>query len=296
LQTLQQQQQALVTQQAGQMTLIRQLVRAAYREGSQSTVKLVLNQNDPAEAARMLYYYQLINQDRLEKVREYQLTLTSLSATERELESVNRGLSAEQLSLDAQLAQLEQERLVRQQALAELDSAIDLRGRELEGLLADREALQTLIDQVQQAMETAPVPGSDEPFAQRKGQLPLPGEGSLLARFNEPYGNGDLQRQGILIGGTAGSPVRAVHGGRVVFADWLRGSGLLIILDHGDGYLSLYGHNETLTRERGSRVEAGSVIATTGNSGGQRETGIYFEIRYNGRPQNPAEWLAPGNF
>ncbi len=129
------------------------------------------------------------------------------------------------------------------------------------------------------------------PFAQAKGKLPWPVDGQLIARYGTPRG-GDARTKwdGVLIGASAGTQVRAVHGGRVVFADWLRGAGLLVILDHGNGYLSLYGHNQSLLRDAGDIVKAGDPIATVGTSGGQEAAALYFAIRQQGRPSDPAQW------
>jgi len=295
LNALQQQQQQLLAQKRQQTEIIKQLIRAAYMEGSQSMLKLVLNQEDPAEAARMLYYHRLINEHRLAQVQDYERTLTNLENTELEIQNSNNKLITENEKLALQLQEMEMQRQARQQALATLEASIAERDAELQKLQADREALELLLEEVQRAMEAIPLPGSQQPFAQRQAGLPWPGSGSLLSRFGDRYGNGELQRQGITLDAETGDPVRAVHGGRVVFANWLRGSGHLMILDHGDGYLSLYGYNETLTQQQGDWVNAGEVIATAGNSGGQRQSGIYFEIRYNGRPVDPLAWLEPEN-
>ncbi|WP_296188026.1 murein hydrolase activator EnvC family protein [Pseudomonas sp. UBA1879] len=130
------------------------------------------------------------------------------------------------------------------------------------------------------------------PFEQAKGKLPWPVDGRLLARFGESRGDDERTKwDGVMISAAAGSQVRAVHGGRVVFADWLRGAGLLVILDHGNGYLSLYGHNQSLLKEAGDVVKAGEAIATVGNSGGGQDTpALYFAIRQQGRPSDPAQW------
>ncbi|MGH8354425.1 MAG: murein hydrolase activator EnvC family protein, partial [Pseudomonas sp.] len=127
--------------------------------------------------------------------------------------------------------------------------------------------------------------------AKARGKLPWPVDGQLVARYGTPRG-GDTRTKwdGVLIGASAGSQVRAVHGGRVVFADWLRGAGLLVILDHGNGYLSLYGHNQSLLKDAGELVEAGEPIATVGTSGGQDTPALYFAIRQQGRPSDPAQW------
>ena len=129
------------------------------------------------------------------------------------------------------------------------------------------------------------------PFAEAKGKLPWPVDGRLLARFGEARGDDARSTwDGVMINAAAGSQVHAVHGGRVVFADWLRGSGLLVILDHGNGYLSLYGHNQSLLKQAGDVVKAGEAISTVGNSGGQEATALYFAIRQQGRPSDPAQW------
>jgi septal ring factor EnvC (AmiA/AmiB activator) len=129
-------------------------------------------------------------------------------------------------------------------------------------------------------------------FEQAKGKLPWPVDGRLLARFGESRGDDERTKwDGVMISAAAGSQVRAVHGGRVVFADWLRGAGLLVILDHGNGYLSLYGHNQSLLKEAGDVVKAGEAISTVGNSGGGQDTpALYFAIRQQGRPSDPAQW------
>ena len=130
------------------------------------------------------------------------------------------------------------------------------------------------------------------PFEQARGKLPWPVDGRLLARFGESRGDDERTKwDGVMISAAAGSQVRAVHGGRVVFADWLRGAGLLVILDHGNGFLSLYGHNQSLLKEAGDVVKAGEAISTVGNSGGGQDTpALYFAIRQQGRPSDPAQW------
>ncbi|MBV2133417.1 peptidoglycan DD-metalloendopeptidase family protein [Pseudomonas sp. MAP12] len=139
-----------------------------------------------------------------------------------------------------------------------------------------------------QVSSNAPAFGG--PFAQARGQLPWPVDGRLLARFGTPRDDGRLKWDGVLIGASAGTRVRAIHGGRVVFADWLRGAGLLLIVDHGNGYLSLYGHNQSLLKEAGDMVKAGEAISTVGSSGGQDTPALYFAIRQQGQPSDPLRW------
>jgi septal ring factor EnvC (AmiA/AmiB activator) len=293
LNQLQRRARTLADDKQEQTELVSKAIRAAYMEGSQGHLKLLLNQEDPALAARILHYYRSFNEDRLELINQYQVTLEALTETEQQLREINKALENEQMILDAQLVELTEARQTRQLVLSELDAAITLRSSDLNILLADRATLEELIVQVNRAIENIPAPNEQSLFATLKGKLPWPGQGELINQFGAIYGDGNLERQGITIASIEGSPVRAVHGGRVVFADWLRGSGLLLIIDHGEGYMSLYAHNETLTRKTGAWVNAGESIATVGNSGGQAETGIYFEIRYNGTPQNPGDWFAP---
>ena len=131
-----------------------------------------------------------------------------------------------------------------------------------------------------------------EPFEDMRGRLPWPVNGDLLASFGSVRGGSGLPRQGALIAAATGQPVRAVHRGRVAYADWLRGFGLLLIVDHGDGFMSLYGHNETLVRDTGDWVESAEIIATAGDSGGYAEPSLYFEIRRDGKPVDPGRWWA----
>jgi septal ring factor EnvC (AmiA/AmiB activator) len=131
------------------------------------------------------------------------------------------------------------------------------------------------------------------PFSERKGYMELPATGKVIRKFGQSRADGRLRWEGMLVAAPAGDEVRAVHHGRVVFSDWLPGMGLLVVLEHGDGYLSLYGHNEDVVTEVGEWVGPGSIIAHVGDSGGQALTGLYFEIRKDGAPQNPARWISP---
>ena len=141
-----------------------------------------------------------------------------------------------------------------------------------------------------QVSSSVPSPGGT--FAQARGKLPWPVDGRLLARFGTPRSDSRLKWDGVLIGAPAGTRVRAIHDGRVVFADWLRGAGLLLIVDHGGGYLSLYGHNQSLLKGAGERVRAGEAIATVGSSGGQDSPALYFAIRQQGQPSDPLRWCS----
>lgn len=295
LEALHQRSTSLSQAKTQQTELVQQALRAAYMDGSQSYLKLLLNQEDPALTSRMLHYYQSFSRARVDQIKQYQSTLSQLADTEQRLQTTRDELEKEKRTLEQQSRKLTEVKRVRTQALEEFNQSIRARNGILEKLVADREALEKLIEQVNRAIENIPLPQGQIPFARLKGNLPWPGQGHVLNRFGSSYGNGSLHRQGVTLASETGSPVRAIHSGRVVFSDWLRGSGLLVIIDHGDGYMSLYGHNETLTRTKGSWINTGDTVATAGNSGGQEQTGIYFEIRHNGRPQDPTDWCLPQN-
>ena len=249
--------------------------------------------------------------------------MRQLANVEQEITTHQAQLQAQKADLDERHAKLAEVRKERQQALAKLNRDFASRDQRLKARQQEQAELgrvlktieETLARQAREAEEarkralaaqqaeqarpdsqpSGPLVTSGAiyggPFASARGKLPWPVDGRLVARYGTPRG-GDARTKwdGVLIGAPAGSQVRAVHGGRVVFADWLRGAGLLVILDHGNGYLSLYGHNQSLLRSAGDVVKAGDPIATVGNSGGQAASALYFAIRQNGRPSDPAQW------
>ena len=164
--------------------------------------------------------------------------------------------------------------------------------KELQQLLQDETRLTHLLEALRRALsDIPPDAGNLKAFSSLKGALHLPADGQIIHQFGDQRQNGKLQWQGMVIKAGAGTDVHAIYNGRVAFADWLRNFGWLIIIDHGDGYMSLYGHNEALYKDVGEWVEQNEVIATTGSSGGQQQSGLYFEIRQNGKPRNPRLWL-----
>ena len=180
----------------------------------------------------------------------------------------------------------------------QIESLIRLiqQGGSLVNLKDDALQLQNLINSIEEIFVDAPVPGfSRQTFAELKGKLAWPVKGKLRKLYGRHKPLSNLRWQGIVIEAPIGRQIRAVSHGRVAFADWLRGLGNLIIIDHGNSYLSLYGHNESLFKSAGEWVESGDVIASIGNSGGQKANGLYFEIRKKGKPQNPTGWCKAGN-
>lgn len=313
-----------------QQRLIGIQARAAYQSGRQEYLKLLLNQQNPEKFSRSLTYYDYLSKARFEQVERFNETLSQLAKVEAGIEAQQATLAEQQDGLQERRAQLAEVRKERQLALAKLDRDLSSRDQKLKARKQEQAQFervlktieQTLARQAreaeqarQQALAQAreeqarqrQASGSDltpsgpivssaggnfgGPFASAKGKLPWPVDGRLVARYGTPRG-GDARTKwdGVLIGADVGTQVRAVHGGRVVFADWLRGAGLLVILDHGNGYLSLYGHNQSLLRDAGEIVKAGDPIATVGTSGGQESAALYFAIRQQGRPSDPAQW------
>ncbi|MEX1033351.1 MAG: peptidoglycan DD-metalloendopeptidase family protein [Cellvibrionaceae bacterium] len=174
--------------------------------------------------------------------------------------------------------------------LARLNESIETKDQELQQLARDRQYIEQLMTEIVATVGHQNTFNSDAPFAELRGKLPWPAEGQIAHSFGSERVAGKMKWDGVLIRASEGEPVKAIHHGRVVFADYLRGHGLLIIVDHGEGYMSLYAHNQTLKKAVGNWVEAGEVIASVGSSGGQRQAGLYFEIRQHGRPTNPGTW------
>src|SRR5690606_34075729 len=217
-----------------------------------------------------------------------------LRALETEIRDQTRELEALRTRQERERHALEAARVRRAQLLAALNRQLSAQQDEIERLRADERRLQRLLQELRTVLPEAelPSPGPQERFGALNGRLPLPLAGRIAAGYGEPKGIGDLTWRGIFIAAREGDPVRAVARGRVAFADWLRGFGLLLILDHGDGYMTLYGHNQALHRRTGDWVEAGETIAAAGNTGGAPAMGVYFEIRQNGVPHDPLQWCA----
>ena len=186
---------------------------------------------------------------------------------------------------------MEASRKERKKVVRSLKAEIKSKGQQLDGLLADEQELKSLLQALTEALSDIPAaPGDHKPFAKLKGKLKWPTSGRRLKAYGESRRIGSLRWQGVVIAGKEGQEVKAVSHGRVAYADWLRGYGLLLIIDHGDGYMTLYGHNQSLFREVGDWVEKGEVIAAVGNSGGIDNHALYFEIRKDGKPTDPIRW------
>ena len=271
-------------------------LRAAYMSGGQERMKLFLNQQDPATLGRVMTWYGYLNAYRGENIETVTARIRELAALVAELAAEQARLEAIARERLAELSALSSVQDERRALLATLRSRIDTEAREIERLAAEEKDLARLIAELTSILSDYPIT-SEAPFAEYKGRLTWPVAGTLLHDFGQPRVGQSLKWNGVVLAAPRGREVRAVYHGRVAFADWLAGLGLLIIVDHGDGYLTLYGYNETLLKNPGDWVAPGDAIATVGASGGQAQSALYFEVRSGRRPLDPGDWVTrrPGS-
>jgi murein hydrolase activator len=281
------QQQAL----RDQRKALRQQVRAAYAMGRQEQLKILLNQQDPALVSRVLVYYDYLNRERMRRMQRLRERLDELARTRADIAHEHQRLVQLEQQRNREKLALEREQASRRDVIASLGREIDDQGQKLTRLRDDEKQLQSLLTSLREAMAdmSAGPAAPHKTFRERRGKLHWPAKGRLRHRFGDPK-IGALRWDGVLIAAPEGEEVRAVHAGRVAFADWLRGFGLLLIVDHGDGYMSLYGHNQSLFKEVGDWVDVGEPVAVVGSTGGRQHSGVYFAIRHNGKAVNPARW------
>lgn len=289
---LRSEQRSLQNQLDQQAGYLRQQIRSAYAMGRQEYLKVLLNQQEPDRVARLLRYYDYINKKRTEQIEQYLGTARQLNVVQSEI--ITRGKTLEQVrrSLQDRRSELLVEQKNRQQVVKQLSQEIAGRGDELKKLQTDQKRLEQLLEAVTEAIVRLPPPRDASPFPQMRGKLPWPIKGRVLSSYGSKQYNNRLTSHGMLIQAREGDEVRSIHGGRVVFADWLRGFGFMLIIDHGDGYMSLYGYNQTLRKQPGDWVHGGEIVATAGSTGGQQNNGLYFEIRSGGKPLDPIGWIA----
>lgn len=302
------------------------LLRTAYQMGSEPTLKLFLNQQDPAMLNRMMIYYDYFNRARMQDMASLTQRLTQLTALRQQVVTVQSKLDtlqAEQASAIDEIAKTKQQR---QQALAALNAQLSTQQKQLDTLRQNESQLQALIVKLQRELErqrqrelarrrelerqrqrelarqrsqtrTARQQQPDiidttSRFASLRGKLPWPTQGRLAARYGSSRYEGKMRWNGILIKTTQGSPIQAVASGTVIFADALPGYGRVLIISHGNGYLTLYGQMDTLAKRKDDDVAAGDNLGQAG-SGVQGESGLYFEIRKGSRTLDPGDWLTP---
>ena len=288
LANLQEEQQLLNAQREEEVRRLADHLAAAYRLSGEQFVKLLFNQESAGSLERMLVYHRFITDARMQALDAFRQLAVDI---ERNAEALRAQRVVERRDLEklrTRQQSLRTERQARDDLIAALDQEFEDKENRRTRLLADRQRLQALIDQIEQRT----IPGVGR-FTTRKGSLAWPLQGELAGRFGQPRADGGTAWRGLLLSAPTGTDVAAVHAGRVVFADWLRGFGHLAIIDHGDGYMTLYAHADQLTKKVDDLVETGEVIAHAGRSGGTTASGIYFELRHKGQAVDPRQWLAP---
>jgi septal ring factor EnvC (AmiA/AmiB activator) len=278
--------------------------------GQAEYLGLLLNQQDPNEIARNLHYYGYLSRARLEGINTLRADVQRLDMLTRESREKSREIGAIQTKQVEHKKYLEQEKIEHAKLLERISSQADQQRREISKLKRDEERLTRLVERIAKLLaqkkrnaprsttpgllnnERLPDASADgNPFSSLKGRLSLPVRGELANRFGGPRADGGVTWKGLFIRSATGEDVKAIAGGRVVFADWLRGFGNLMILDHGNSYMSLYGNNEINHKQVGDSVRGGDTIASVGNSGGNVESGLYFELRHQGKPFDPLNWV-----
>ena len=267
-------------------------VRTAYMSGSQEKIKLLLNQRDPATLGRLMTYYRYLNDYRAEnisavmdEIRKLDELRSKIAAEEARLAGLSKARYRELGELNGSLEE-------RQELLVNLRKRIADEGQEVGRLTIQEQDLSRLIAELTSILSDYPI-SSEEPFTEHKTRLTWPVAGTLVHDFGQPRVGGNIKWNGVILAAPRGREVRAVYHGRIAFADWLAGMGLLVIVDHGEGYMTLYGYSEMILKNVGDWVAPGDVIATVGDSGGQQQSSLYFELRKGVKPVNPRDWMTP---
>ena len=297
-----------------QQALLDRTIRHQYMYGNADALRLMLNGQDVAEVDRQIHYFGYLSRARATMIGGLKQSLAALATLESEAREKQEELAVNAQAQKGARAQLQSERAARQKVFTKIKADISKNRREVGRLKRDEDRLAKLIDQLAKALarerEERKVRQSDRiqqkgqsvdsvadasfigrAFATLKGKLKLPARGELQGRFGGPREDGGVTWKGLFIRAEAGQTVKAVADGRVVYADWLRGFGNLLIVDHGGGYMSLYGNNESLLKQVGDRAQSGETVASVGSTGGALESGVYFELRHEGKPFDPMKWV-----
>jgi septal ring factor EnvC (AmiA/AmiB activator) len=274
----------------GQSAAIVEQIAAAYKLGNQEPIKLLLNQEDPQQIARVFRYYDYFLQARTEKIQRYKQDVDKLAAVIADIESQKRRLTQSRAELESDKTKLARQVKKRKKTLDNVKVSLRTDKKKLSKLQKERGKLEELLAAVKQAAADLSLPSNYESFVSRKSKLKWP----LKGRVAHSFGNrrsGELLWEGWLISAKAGDAVKAVHHGRVVFSNYLRGFGLLVIVDHSDGYMTLYAHNQELLKDTGDWVQSNEILSRAGDTGGLTKPALYFEIRKDGNPADPKSWL-----
>lgn len=267
------------------------LLRSAYALGHGEELKLLLQQDDVAAISRVLAYHRYFQRAQVEQIERLLGDLRRLADVQAQIRGASAELAASRDARAAEGAKLDGERSARAELLAQLEAKLKDQAARLAALGRNEAELGNLLERLRDVFADIPKQlAGAESFATQRGRLAWPLQGKVVTAFGAADESG-RRSSGLLLAAKTGSPVHAISHGRVAFADWLRGYGLMLIVDHGDGYLSLYGCNETLLKDVGDWVDAGETIATSGASGGQKAAGLYFELRAKGQAVDPRGWL-----
>lgn len=275
----------------GEQAALAEQARLSYMTGRQEALRLVLSQEDPADFARIMSYYDYLSRHRAGKIAAVDTRISRLAELALDNEAVRLELERLRAEQSAEAQRLADEQQERTAAIAAIEAEIDESGSRIERMRAQEAELADVVDRLNDILEGFPV-NSEAPFSAQRGSLVWPVEGQLAAEFGDARDpNGQIEWDGALISAAAGATVRAPYHGHVAVAQWTAHMGMLLIIDHGDGYLSLYGHNRVLLRSVGDWVRAGDAIAEVGDTGGQVGPALYFGIRKDAEPVDPALWV-----
>lgn len=278
-----------------QAAIVTRQIRLEYQRGNFDYLKFLLSQESLSELSRMNSYFQSLNNARLEQLSELKKRISQIERIEKELQEHLSEIETDTKQLVLEQASLQTKREKKKGIVRQFQLEIEKTRRKIEEIEEDKETLIAFLTELRDRDIKIEKNLETEAFSKMRGKLNLPVEGKILHKFGETRGVGALKWQGLFIQAKRGSPVKSIYPGTVIFSDWFRGLGLLIIIKHDDGFMSLYAHNETLKKNKGDIVSLDEHIATTGNSGGQQETGVYLEIRVQGEASNPIDWFAVKN-
>lgn len=287
---LQQRASAIEVELQGQQAMLGRLLYQQYLDGGeQEYLKLLLNNDDPNQVAREFRYYEYVARSRAATLKSLRSGLSRLQAVTDQARKKSDEITALQTEERDQRQHLEQDRRAHQQMLSKISVQMKQQRREIGRLQRNENRLSQLVEKLAQVLPNTP-PDSI-PFKSLKGKLELPVKGKVSNKFGARRPESTMPWTGWFLRTSPKQPVKAVAAGRVVYADWLRGFGNLLIIDHGQGYMSLYGNNETLYKQVGDSLHRGDLIAAVGSSGGNADSGLYFELRFEGKPYDPGKWI-----
>ena len=289
---LEEKRRRLVEERDLQAEMIKEQIRLEYQRRDFDYLKFLLSQEEPMKFSRMNRYFQSLNNARLDQMNRLRVSIDQTERVEQDLQEYVSEIATDVKQLALEQTSLQQKKEEKKKIAQEFQLEIKKARRKIINIEENKETLIAFLSELRSKDRKNAQGWNAGQFSKMKGKLEMPVEGKILHNFGDNRGTGELKWQGLFIEGERGSPVRSVYPGTVIFSDWFRGLGLLIIIKHGDGFMSLYAHNETLKKDAGDIVNPNDLIATIGNSGGQQKTGVYFEIRVQGKASNPKDWLA----